>query len=67
MDTKSIKTVKVDATGKVAVNIGGGEDHTLGSQGLFKSTSPSRMTQMQPAAIGPEQPKKEAAGAGSSN
>jgi hypothetical protein len=53
VDKKSVKTVKVDATGKVAVNIGGQNDATLGSQGLFKSTGGERMTQMQPAEAGP--------------
>jgi hypothetical protein len=55
VDRRSVKTVKVDATGKVAVNIGGGSgsDATLGSERLFKPTSPERSTQMQPASTGP--------------
>jgi hypothetical protein len=53
VDSKSIKTVKVDATGKVAVNIGGGQgDATLGSSGLFKPTSPDQPTQMATASKG---------------
>jgi hypothetical protein len=51
-----VKTVKVDATGKVAVNIGStGDDATLGSKGLFKDTSPERQTQMVPAKRGPDE------------
>jgi hypothetical protein len=54
VDKRSIKTVKVDATGKVAVNIGGGGgDATLGSERLFKPTGPERSTQMVPAKTGP--------------
>jgi hypothetical protein len=55
VDRKSIKTVKVDATGSVKVNIASaGADATLGSQGLFKSTTPERSTQMAAAASGPK-------------
>jgi hypothetical protein len=55
IDRKSIKTVKVDATGRVAVNIGGGggNDATLGSSGLFRPTTPERREQMQAAETGP--------------
>jgi hypothetical protein len=57
VDKRSIKTVKVDAQGKVAVNIGGGgNDATLGSTGLFKSTTPERQAQMEPAKVGPDAP-----------
>jgi hypothetical protein len=56
VDSKSIKTVKVDATGKVAVNIGStSNDATLGSRGLFRDTTPERQTQMEPAKQGPEE------------
>jgi hypothetical protein len=56
VDQKSVKTVKVDATGKVAVNIGktGEGDATLGSSKLFKPTAPERSTQMVPAETGPK-------------
>jgi GH24 family phage-related lysozyme (muramidase) len=54
VDRRSIKTVKVDATGKVAVKIGGGSDATLDSQGLFKPTTLERRTQMTPATTGPK-------------
>jgi hypothetical protein len=55
VDKRSVKTVKVDATGSVKVNIGGaGGDATLGSQGLFKPTTPERSTQMEAAASGPK-------------
>jgi GH24 family phage-related lysozyme (muramidase) len=56
VDKKSIKVVKVDATGKVAVNIGAdkGDDVTLGSKRLFKPTAPERSTQMVPAETGPK-------------
>jgi hypothetical protein len=55
VDRRSVKTVKVDATGKVAVNIGasGGSDATLGSERLFKPTGPERSTQMMKAETGP--------------
>jgi hypothetical protein len=55
VDKKSVKTVKVDATGKVAVNIGGeAGDATLGSSGLFKKTPEDRSTQMAKAESGPK-------------
>jgi hypothetical protein len=56
IDRKSIKTVKVDATGKVAINIGAGSggDATLGSQGLFKPSTPERREQMATADTGPK-------------
>jgi len=58
VDSRSIKTVKVDATGKVAVNIGSTSgDATLGSnRGLFKDTTPERQVQMVPARRGPDAP-----------
>jgi predicted nucleic acid-binding Zn-ribbon protein len=69
VDKRSIKTVKVDATGKVAVNIGGGAgDATLGSKGLFKDTTPERKTQMVDANVGPktgEAPEHHVAAGGS--
>ena len=60
VDKTSIKTVKVDAAGSVKVNIGGTQDATLGSQGLFKATPVERQTQMKSADSGPkaEAPKK---------
>lgn len=59
VDKRSVKTVKVDATGKVNVNIAGGEDATLGSQGLFKPSGVERKTQMVAAETGPQATFKE--------
>jgi hypothetical protein len=55
VDKRSVKTVKVDATGKVNIDIGGGggSDVTLGGDRLFKPTAPERSTQMSPAETGP--------------
>jgi hypothetical protein len=57
VDKRSVKTVKVDATGKVNVNVASGQgDVTLGSEKLFKPTSPERSTQMTAAESGPKAP-----------
>jgi hypothetical protein len=54
IDAKRVKTVKVEATGKVGVNISRGQDFTLGSKRqFFKPTAPERQTQMIPAETGP--------------
>jgi hypothetical protein len=54
VDKRSVKTVKVDATGSVKVNVASaGSDATLGSEKLFKPTTPERQTQMVAAASGP--------------
>jgi hypothetical protein len=54
VDKRSVKTVKVDATGSVKVNVASaGSDATLGSERLFKPTTPERQTQMVAAASGP--------------
>jgi hypothetical protein len=53
IDAKSIKIVKVNATGNVDVNIGKyADDATLGGSKLFKDTTPQAQGQMQPAQIG---------------
>jgi hypothetical protein len=55
VDKRSVKTVKVDATGSVKVNIASaGGDATLGSEKLFKPTTPERSTQMAAASGGPK-------------
>jgi hypothetical protein len=54
VDKRSVKTVKVDATGSVKVNIAAGGDATLGSEKLFKTTTPERSTQMAAASGGPK-------------
>jgi hypothetical protein len=54
VDRRSVKTVKVDATGSVKVNVASaGSDATLGSEKLFKPTTPERSTQMAAAESGP--------------
>jgi hypothetical protein len=54
IDAKRVKTHKVEASGKLDVNISPGQDYTLGSKGkLFKPTEPERQSQMVPAQSGP--------------